>query len=62
MVKMSGLLIMLFEDYFELYKADVIGTLRLNTCMTKEHRIRTKILSFFSGMKMSVIKPNWRIR
>lgn len=31
-VKMSGSLNMLFEDYFELYKADVIGTIRLNTC------------------------------
>ena len=33
-VKMSGSLNMLFEDYFELYKADVIGTIRLNTWMT----------------------------
>ena len=56
-VKMSSSLNMLFEDYFELYKADVIGTIRLNTCMTKEHMIRTKILPFFSGMKMSEIKP-----
>lgn len=56
-VKMSGSLNMLFEDYFELYKADVIGTIRLNTWMTKEHMIRTKILPFFSGMKMSEIKP-----
>ena len=41
---MSGSLNMLFEDYFELYKADVIGTIRLNTWMTKEHMIRTKII------------------
>ena len=56
-VKMSGSLNVLFEDYFELYKADVIGSIRLNTWMTKEHMIRTKILPFFSGMKMSEIKP-----
>ena len=43
-LKMSGSLNMLFEDYFELYKADVIGTIRLNTWMTKEHMIRTKII------------------
>ena len=47
MVKMSGLLNMLFEEYFELYKAYVIGTIRLNTWMRKEHMIRTKILPFF---------------
>ena len=56
-VKMSGSLNMRFEEYFELYKSDVIGTIRLNTWMTKEHMIRTKILPFFSGMKMSEIKP-----
>ena len=56
-VKMSGSLNMLFEDYFELYKSDVIGTVRLNTWMTKEHMIRTKILPFFIGMKVSEIKP-----
>lgn len=28
-VKKYGSLNMLFEDYFELYKADVIGTIRL---------------------------------
>jgi len=28
-VKMYGSLNMLFEDYFELYKADIIGTIRL---------------------------------
>lgn len=56
-VKMSGSLNMLFEDYFELYKADVIGTIRLNTWITKEHMIRTKILPFFTGMKVSEIKP-----
>ena len=54
---MSGSLNMLFEDYFELYKCDVIGTVRLNTWMTKEHMIRTKMLPFFTGMKVSEIKP-----
>lgn len=53
---MFGSLNILLEDYFELYKADVIGTIRLNIWMTKEHIIRTKILPFFSGMKMSEIK------
>ena len=54
---MSGSLNMLFEDYFELYKSDVIGTVRLNTWRTKEYMIRTKILPFFTGMKVSEIKP-----
>ena len=56
-VKMSGSLNMLFEDYYELYKSDVIGTIRLNTWLTKEHIITTKILPFFNGMKVSEIKP-----
>lgn len=56
-VKMKGSLNMLFEDFYELYKEDIKGTLKLNTWLNKENVIRTKILPFFKGMKMSEIKP-----
>lgn len=56
-VKMKGSLNMLFEDFYELYKEDVKESVRLNTWLTKEHMIRTKVLPFFSGMKISEIKP-----
>ena len=64
-VKMSGSLNMLFEDYFELYKADVIGTIRLNTWMTKEHMIRTKIImsesEILKSCKISLsIEPTYK--
>lgn len=54
---MEGSLNMLFEDFYELYKEDVKESVRLNTWLTKEHMIRTKVLPFFSGMKISEIKP-----
>lgn len=56
-IKMKGSLNMLFEDFYELYKEDVKESVRLNTWLTKEHMIRTKVLPFFSGMKISEIKP-----
>lgn len=55
--KMSGALNITFEDYFDLYKSDVIGTIRLNTWLTKEHMIRTKILPFFGPMKINALQP-----
>jgi len=56
-IKMEGSLNMLFEDFFELYKSDVFDSVRLNTWLTKEHMIQTKILPFFGKLKMSEIKP-----
>ena len=53
---MSGFTGYALRRFFELYKADVIGTIRLNIWMIKEHMIRTKILPFFSGMKMSELE------
>lgn len=54
---MEGSLNMLFEDFYELYKEDVKESVRLNTWLTKEHMIRTKVLPFFSGMKIIETKP-----
>ena len=56
-IKMDGSLNMLFEDFFELYKSDVIGSIRLNTWLNKENLIRTKVLPFFGKLKISDIQP-----
>lgn len=56
-IKMSGSLNMTFENFYELYKDDIKETVRLNTWMSKEHMITTKILPFFGELKMNEIKP-----
>jgi len=56
-LKMDGSLNMLFEEFYELYKSDVIDSLRLNTWLSKEHMIETKVLPFFGKMKIGEIKP-----
>ena len=46
---------MSFEAFTELYIRDVKNRLKENTWLTKEHIIRTKILSFFGKLKISEI-------
>lgn len=44
---------MSFEAFTELYINDVKNRLKENTWLTKEHIIRTKILSYFGKLKIS---------
>ena len=46
---------MSFESFVELYKKDVKPKLKLNTWLSKEHIIRTKILPYFRKRKLSEI-------
>ncbi len=48
---------MRFADFFQVYKADVMPRLKLNTWRTKEYVIRDKILPFFGEMRLSDIAP-----
>ena len=44
-----------FESFVELYEKDVKPKLKLNTWLSKEHIIRTKILPYFKNRKLSEI-------
>ena len=46
---------MSFESFAELYEKDVKPKLKLNTWLSKEHIIRTKILPYFKKRKLSEI-------
>ena len=46
---------MRFSEFWELYEADMKPRLKLNTWLSKEHIVRTKILPFFGDKKMSEI-------
>ena len=46
---------MSFESFVELYEKDVKPKLKLNTWLSKEHIIRTKILPYFKKRKLSEI-------
>ena len=46
---------MSFEAFVELYTKDIKNRLKENTWLTKEHIIQTKILPYFSRMKISEI-------
>ena len=46
---------MSFENFVALYEKDVKPKLKLNTWLSKEHIIRTKILPYFGKLKISEI-------
>ena len=46
---------MSFESFVELYEKDVKPKLKLNTWLSKEHIIRTKVLPYFRKRKLSEI-------
>ena len=48
---------MRFSEFWELYEADMKPRLKLNTWLSKEHIVRTKILPFFGDKKLSEISP-----
>lgn len=43
---------MLFSEFWELYTADMKPRLKLNTWLSKEHIVRTKIMPYFGEKKM----------
>ncbi len=49
---------MTFESFVERYKADIKPRLKLNTWLTKEHIIETKLLPYFKKRKISEITAN----
>lgn len=46
---------MTFEDFFELYTTDKKQRLKLNTWLTKEHIVKTKIMPYFRNRKINEI-------
>lgn len=50
-------LTMSFGSFYEIYKADIVPKIKLNTWLTKEHIIEHKILPYFKNRKMSEITP-----
>lgn len=53
----DGSMSMPFEAFVKRYSADVRPRLKLNTWLTKEHIIRTKIVPFFGPKRMCDITP-----
>lgn len=46
---------MTFENFFELYSSDKKPRLKLNTWLTKEHIVATKIIPYFKNRKINEI-------
>lgn len=57
-MRQSENLEMTFEDFMEVYEEDRKPQLKLNTWLSKEHIIRTKLLPYFAKKKMNEIKPS----
>lgn len=55
-LKQQGCLDMTFESFFEIYKADKLKRLKVNTWATKEHMVRTKIMPYFGWRKIAEIE------
>lgn len=49
---------MLFGDFVELYLRDIEPRLKRNSFLTKQHIVKTKILPYFKGKKLSEIRPS----
>ena len=47
---------MLFADFAQIYLSDARPQLKLNTYLTKEHIVRTKLVPFFGGMRLDEIQ------
>ena len=48
---------MTFGEFWKLYTEDVKNYVKLNTWLTKEHIVDTKILPYFRNLKMNEITP-----
>ena len=57
LLRANGSPAMLFEDFAALYLEDVKPLLKLNTFLTKENIIRTKLVPFFGRKKLDEITP-----
>jgi len=55
-LKESADLDMTFEDFIKAYTRDMKPKLKLNTWLTKEHIIRTKLMPYFQNKKMRDIR------
>jgi integrase len=53
--KTDAALDMTFASFVDIYAADMKSRLKLNTWLSKEHIINTKILPFFGGIRMDEI-------
>ena len=57
MLKSESKLDMTFASFFEIYEADKNKRVKENTCESKSHIIRTKILPYFGERKIAEIEP-----
>ncbi len=55
--KAEGTVDLTMNEFYELYRDDVIGKIKLNTWKTKEHICTTKILPFFGEVRLTDITP-----
>lgn len=55
LARCSGSLAMTFGEFVKLYEQDVRPRLKLNTWLTKEHIIETKILPYFADKRMDEV-------
>lgn len=56
-IRQENNLDMTFGEFWKLYTEDVKNYVKLNTWLTKEHIVDTKILPYFRNLKMNEITP-----
>ena len=56
-IRQENNLDMTFGEFWKLYTGDVKNYVKLNTWLTKEHIVDTKILPYFRNLKMNEITP-----
>jgi len=56
-IRQENNLDMTFGEFWKLYSEDVKNYVKLNTWLTKEHIVETKILPYFKNLKMNEITP-----
>lgn len=56
-IRQENNLDMTFGEFWKLYSEDVKKYVKLNTWLTKEHIVETKILPYFRNLKMNEITP-----
>lgn len=56
-IRQENNLDMTFGEFWKLYTEDVKNYVKLNTWLTKEHIVDTKILPYFKNLKINEITP-----
>lgn len=56
-MRSAGAIDMRFGDFFDVYTEDVKPRLKLNTWLSKEHMVRTKIMPYFADKAVNAITP-----